>query len=65
MTRAKPTAGKKRAKPTAGKKRAKPTAGRGTCECQRPLALESQNRRKEKHIDPVIEYTYTLRGTSG
>ena len=25
---------------------------------------ESQNRRKEKNIDPVIEYTYTLRGTS-
>ena len=40
---------------TAG--RAEPTAGK-------KFAPESQNRRKEKNIDPVIEYTYTLRGTS-
>ena len=53
----------KRAYPTTGskhvhkKRRAQPTAGK-------KFALESQNRRKEKNIDPVIEYTYTLRGTS-
>ena len=28
------------------------------------FAPESQNRRKEKNIDHVIKYTYTLRGTS-
>ena len=37
--------------------RAEPTAGK-------KFAPESQNRRKEKNIDPVIEYTYTLRGAT-
>ena len=54
----------RRAYPTAGdkhvqkKRRAQPT------ECQRLLALGSQNKRKERNIDPVIKYTYTLRGTN-
>ena len=42
--------------------------GQGVSACKptadKKFAPESQNRRKEKNIDPVIEYTYTLRGTT-
>ena len=52
-------------------KRAYPTAGnmcrvsaRASQLHDKKFAPESQNRRQEMNIDPAIEYTYTLRGTS-
>ena len=41
------------------------TAGRTQPIAGKKFALESQNRCKETYIDLVIEYAYTLRGTSG
>ena len=40
------------------------TAGRAVPTAGKKFSPESQNRREENNTDAVIEYTYTLRGTT-